>query len=192
MNLYFRHGLVLVIQMVFGFYIYCLLFRLAMQKLRASVANPLSQFVIKITRYTVVPFQKILPGFRGYDFAIIILLFVFQFIEVIISYFILTFSFPVTASIIVVVLGKLIFRMVNAVFMLVLLSAISSWISSRQYNPLIDMVNFLSQPFMRLCRRFIPLVGGVDLSPMAILFFCQIIIIFIAKPLAQYGVGYIL
>lgn len=192
MELYFQQGLVLVIQMLFGFYIYCLLLRLAMQKLRASAANPLSQFVIKITRCTVVPFQKVLPGFRGYDFAIITLLFLFQLIEVIISYFILTFGFPVTVAIFVVVLGKLISRIVNAIFILVLLSAIFSWISPRQNNSAIDIVNFLTQPLLQLVRRYIPLIGGLDLSPLVILFCCQISIIFIARPLAQYSFGYIL
>ena len=183
----FKQGFVLLIQMIFGFYIYCLMLRLWMQKFRANASNPLSQFVIRITRYSVKPFQRWVPGFKGFDFAIILLMFLLQWIEVSLSYFILTSSFPFTGGVVIVVVGRLLSRLINFFFILVIGAAILSWFPSHKYNPMAEIVNVLTRSLFGLCRRFIPLIAGLDLTPLIILVGCQVLLILVVNPIVGYG-----
>ena len=55
----------------------------------------------------------------------------------------------------------------------VLMSAIFSWVNP--YAPLAGVVNAMAEPFLRPFRRFIPPIGGVDLSPIALLLLLQLL-----------------
>jgi YggT family protein len=54
----------------------------------------------------------------------------------------------------------------------VLASAIFSWVNP--HAPLADVCDAVSRPLLRPFRRFIPPLGGVDLSPLALLLILQI------------------
>jgi YggT family protein len=51
-------------------------------------------------------------------------------------------------------------------------SAIFSWVNP--YAPLAAVFNAVSQPLLRPLQRFIPPLGGIDLSPLALLLLLQI------------------
>ena len=55
---------------------------------------------------------------------------------------------------------------------LVIISALLSWV--RADSSTSDVLDRLVAPFLRPLRRVIPLVGGVDLSPLALLVALQI------------------
>jgi YggT family protein len=57
----------------------------------------------------------------------------------------------------------------------VIVSAVFSWVNP--YAPLAGVFNTLTQPLLRPFRRFIPPVGGVDLSPLALLLVLQIALV---------------
>src|SRR5437870_3465686 len=58
-----------LINIVFGLVVYAVLLRFLMQCLRAPFRNPLGRAVSALTDWAVKPARKILPGFRGYDWA---------------------------------------------------------------------------------------------------------------------------
>ena len=55
---------------------------------------------------------------------------------------------------------------------LVIVYAVLSWVQSN--SPLVDVIDRLCAPLLRPFRRMIPLVGGIDLSPLALLVVLQI------------------
>jgi uncharacterized protein YggT (Ycf19 family) len=55
---------------------------------------------------------------------------------------------------------------------LVIVYAVLSWVQSN--STLVDMIDRLCAPLLRPFRRMIPLVGGIDLSPLALLVVLQI------------------
>ena len=57
----------------------------------------------------------------------------------------------------------------------VIVQAVISWISP--YHPIRPFFDALSRPFLRPFQRLIPLVGGVDLSPLVLLVILQVILI---------------
>ena len=69
-------------------------------------------------------------------------------------------------SIAVVVLG-----IVSLYKWVIIISALLSWVRPDPYNPIVQMLNRLTEPAYALVRRFIPTVfGGMDLAPVIIIF----------------------
>ena len=60
----------------------------------------------------------------------------------------------------------------------VLVAAVFSWVNP--HAPLADVFNILTRPLLRPFRRVIPPVGGVDLSPLALLLLLQIALFVVA------------
>jgi YggT family protein len=54
----------------------------------------------------------------------------------------------------------------------VLVLAVLSWVNPG--SPMYSLVSRLSQPFLRPFQRLVPLIGGVDLSPIALLLVLQL------------------
>src|SRR5947207_15816838 len=71
-------ALKLIIDVVFGLLTYTLLLRFVMQVLRAPFRNRAGQAVIALTDWIVKPLRKLLPGFKGIDWASLVATYLFQ------------------------------------------------------------------------------------------------------------------
>jgi len=60
----------------------------------------------------------------------------------------------------------------------ILIQVILSWVNPGIYNPVIGLVNTLATPALRPIQKWIPPVGGIDLSPLF-----AILMIMVAKML---------
>ena len=47
--------------------------------------------------------------------------------------------------------------------------AIISWVDPNPYNPIVRFVYSVTEPVLEQARRIIPPLGGIDLSPIAVL-----------------------
>ena len=54
------------------------------------------------------------------------------------------------------------------------IEAVLSWVAP--FHPIRPFFEALSRPFMRPLRRIVPLVGGVDLSPLVLLIVLQVVL----------------
>ena len=62
----------------------------------------------------------------------------------------------------------------------IIISAILSWVQPDPYNPIVQMLNRLTQPAYALVRRLIPTVfGGMDMAPLILIFTLQFLEIFV-------------
>ena len=73
---------IFLIQTLFGFYILAVMLRFLLQCVRADFYNPLVQFLVRITNPLLVPLRRIVPGYRGWDLASIVLAFTLQLVEI--------------------------------------------------------------------------------------------------------------
>ena len=62
---------------------------------------------------------------------------------------------------------------VSALSALVLVLAIMSWVNPG--SPMYALTVRLCDPFLRPFQRVVPLIGGIDLSPLALLLLLQIV-----------------
>ena len=160
-----------------------LLVRFAMQWARAPFRNPLGEFVIAATDWRVRPVRRMVPALFGFDTASLLLAWLWQVVDQGVT---LGFSGVVLAvspapTFVVALLAVLeVAKMgLYLVVGVVLVSAVFSWVNP--YAPLAGVFNTLTQPLLRPFRRFIPPLGGVDLSPLALLLILQIALFVIAS-----------
>lgn len=147
-----------------------LLLRFWMQVVRVRPPSSLGQFTFQLTDWLVRPLRRLLPGVGGYDWASLIGAFVVIFAAVALD--LLLFSRLVPQYLVLLAVLRF-FEWVFYGFMgLIILEAVFSWVNP--YAPLAPFVRALNDPLLRPLRRIIPLVGSVDLSPLAALILLQI------------------
>jgi YggT family protein len=144
-----------------------ILLRVWLQVARADFYNPFSQFVVKATQPIVGPLRRLIPSLGGWDSATILFGFAIACLKVVALSFMMN---AVITPTIVTVSGLII--LLTAVFKLIfwvlVLRAILSWISKGQ-NPIEAVMIQLSEPLLAPVRRFIPPIGGLDLSMVVVL-----------------------
>jgi YggT family protein len=183
----FKYALIMLINFVFDAYIFILLLRLILQKMGANWHNPISQFVVKITQPIVVPLRKIFPGFKGFDLAIVVAMFLLELIETMLLLWVKITLFPGVLGAVVVTLGMLGGKVIDLYFFAIIITVIMSWVPALQHGPLGGIVNIVTRPLMALARRFIPPIGGFDLSPIVILLALKLLEILITSPVITLG-----
>lgn len=175
-----RTALGFLIDVVFGLFTYALLLRLTMQIMRAPFRNPLGQAVMALTDWIVKPLRKVLPGFRGVDWATVIASYVSQFLWLLALYFAFGRGFsllgPGLPFLALAALIALIKALLWLTIIVVFAQAILSWVAPD--GPLAGVLNALTFPLLRPVRRVVPPIGGtVDLSPLIVIVLAQLILI---------------
>jgi YggT family protein len=151
------------------FRFYCLLIRL---NLKWSAGN-LGLFVFRVTDWLVLPMRRLIPAVRYIDLACLFAAFCVQCIYTLLKLALLTGGFYIGFSIILTALFDLFSACISGLTGLVFVSALLSWFSvNEQMKNLFDQ---LVNPVLRPFRSLIPLVAGVDISPLAALLFFQVL-----------------
>ena len=152
----------------------CLL-RLYMQLQRIPFGNPVGRFVFALTDWIVLPLRKVLPGYRKWDFASLVATFLIELAQFAILALMIGRGW---ATLPVLALFGVIRLLISGAIGLVIVYAILSWVQAD--SPLGDVIDRLAAPLLRPFRRMIPLVGGFDLSPLALLVVLQVAAIIVA------------
>jgi YggT family protein len=153
----------------------CLL-RLYMQYQRIPFGNPVGRFIFALTDWIVLPLRRILPGYRRIDLSSLIAAYLFELAQYGILALMIGRGYGVVP---VLALFGIIRLAMSGVIGLVIVYAILSWVQAD--SPIVDVIDRLTAPMLRPFRRLIPLVGGFDLSPLALLVVLQIAVIIVAN-----------
>lgn len=171
-----------ILDSICGFLTLALLVRFAMQWARAPFRNPLGQFIVAVTDWMVRPLRRVIPGLFGLDMASLLLAWlwqvVYQGVALGLSGVLLAVAFAPTLVVALLALLEVAKLGLYLVIGAVLVAAVFSWVNP--YAPLADVFNTLTRPLLRPFRRLIPPVGGVDLSPLALLLLLQIALFVVA------------
>lgn len=167
-----------LLDVVFGLFTYALLMRFVMQTMRAPFRNPVGQAVIALTDWIVKPLRRVLPGFKGIDWASLVATVLFQFLWLL-AYALIFGGFSFLGAGIPFLLLATVIALVRAllwlVVIVVLVQAILSWVAPD--GPLSGLLNALTFPLLRPIRRILPPIGGtLDLSPLVIIVIAQLLL----------------
>ena len=151
-----------------------------MQAMRAPFRNPLGQAVIALTDWMVKPLRKIVPGFRGIDWASLIGAFVFQFLWLLALQLVFGPAFslfgPGVGFLLLATIVALVKALLWLVIVVVFAQAILSWVAPD--GPIAGVLNALTFPLLRPIRRVVPPIGGaLDLSPLIVIVIAQLLLI---------------
>ncbi|OGT42127.1 MAG: hypothetical protein A3F13_04120 [Gammaproteobacteria bacterium RIFCSPHIGHO2_12_FULL_40_19] len=183
----FISAVALIIHVLFDTYIVILLLRLLLQKLGARWHNPLSQFVIKLTEKPLKPLQKIIPGFQGIDFSILFFALIVQFIEIVMLWHLQFSVHGNVAGMLVIAIGEILTKFIYIYIYSIIINAILSWVPQMQTHPLAHIVFLITDPVLSRARQFIPPIGGIDISPIAVLLIFTLINMLIVTPILGIG-----
>jgi YggT family protein len=153
----------------------CLL-RLYMQHQRIPFSNPVGRFVFALTNWIVLPLRKILPGYKRWDFSSLIAAYLFELAQFGILALMIGRG---AAAVPALALFGLVRLLISGAVGLTIVYAILSWVNAD--SPMFDVIDRLVAPLLRPFRRVIPLVGGFDLSPLALLVVLQVLAIIVAN-----------
>ena len=171
-------AMLLVLNAVFDLFVLAALVRFWMQALRAPVFNPLGQFAIALTDWGVKPLRRVIPGAFKLDWASLVLAGSLQFVLEVLTQFILGGSPIENPAVLSVLLFSAFVKLVRYsiyVFMgALIILVVLSWVAPR--HPVMPFFDALTRPFMRPARRVIPAVGGVDISPLFVFIFFQLLL----------------
>jgi len=168
----------LLLEVVVGLLSGACLLRLYMQYLRipmsARSGNPLGRFVFALTDWIVLPLRKVIPSVGALDTASLVAAFLLQLAEFGLLWLLAGAAGGLFAVPILALFGLL--RMtVSAMTGAVIVYAVLSWVQTN--SVIADVLERLVSPLLVPIRRVLPLIGGVDLSPLALLVILQIVAI---------------
>jgi YggT family protein len=167
-----------VVDAIASLFILAALLRFWMQALRAPSRNPIAYFSMALTDFAVKPLRRVVPGMFKLDMASLLVALLFEFVLQVILWMLAGGSPVETPGALSVVLFfsfvKLI-RLTIYIFMgAVIIQAVLSWVSP--YHPVAPFFDALAKPLLRPVQKAIPPIGGVDITPVFVLIFLQLLL----------------
>lgn len=152
-----------------------LLLRFHAAWLRAPLRNPVGEFIMALTDFLVLRARRFIPALRGLDSATLLLALVVEMFYLAGYQWVLGYQFHDFLLLPVLALVKLLKISLYLLMIIVFAQAILSWVSP--YSSVAPLLDAITYRFLQPLRRFVPLLGNVDLTPLLLFIICQLIVI---------------
>jgi YggT family protein len=166
--------MVLLLRMVVDIAIIFLLLRFFLQAVRADFYNPITQSIVRLTNPLLEPLRRVIPPVAGQDAASLLAAVLLALLFLFLAY---TITGGVSAFLPLLWLAPMhvLEVMLDMLFWGIIIHAVLSWFPNAQRAPAARMLDQLITPLLRPIRRLLPDLGGIDLSPLALLLLVQMI-----------------
>lgn len=181
-NIY--NALIFLIYTIFDFYLFILVIRIILVWVKAYYYDPVTQFIVKLTDPVVKPLRRLIPNIGLIETSTILLVLALEFFKFfLLSY--LEFGTPNLLGVLVLAIGDSLKILLDAFFFAILFQAIMSWINPHAH---INRVLYqFTSPILNPLKRVIPLIGGIDITPIPALILLKLIIILFIQPIIAFG-----
>lgn len=150
-----------------------LVLRTWMQVVRVPPYHPLPRGIAQVTNWLVMPLRRIIPGYGGIDWSCLVGAWLTALVYVLLLALLAGLGIgallPAALGIALLMVVK---WTLNLIVWITLIQAIMSWVNPR--TPAMALLYALTAPLLNPVRRVIPLVGGLDLSPLVVLIAAQV------------------
>jgi YggT family protein len=164
----------LLLEVVTGVFGGACLLRMYMQQQRipmsARSGNPLGRFVIALTDWLVLPLRRVVPPLGRWDMASLVATLLLELAQF--SLLWLIASGGSFVSVLILAAFGMVRLAISGLTGLIIVYAILSWVQTQ--TVLSDVIERLCAPPLTPIRRILPLIGGVDLSPLVLLLLLQV------------------
>ncbi|MDG6773787.1 YggT family protein [Thiomicrorhabdus sp. ZW0627] len=178
-----------LLQFLVGLVIFALMLRFLLRATHADWRHPIVQFIAKITNPLCALANKIVPTRGRWDWAAIITALVIHAIFVW-GVGMLTGRDFGAVAIALASVTEILNQLLDMMFWLIIIQVILSWVSPG-YNPNMVIFNQLTNPILAPFQRFIPPIGGMDLSPLAAILAIKLFQIVVVGSIAQIAQGFL-
>ena len=167
---------VFLVDTIVAFFVFLLLARFHFQWLRVPFRNPVGEFVLATTSWVVMPARRVVPGLAGLDLPTLLLAWLLQALGLWAQAAMLGAE-PGALTVAAIALVDLLRYSLYILVFAVIVQALLSWINP--YTPLAPVFEALTRPFLRPLRRFVPLAGNIDLTPLILLVTLYVLLIMV-------------
>ena len=174
-----------LIETLFGLFSIAVLIRVLLHSVQADYYNPIVNAVIRMTTAVVKWPKKIIPDVKNIETSALAVLLLVIFLKLFLV-ILINGQFPTIAGLILWTIGSALALFVKTMLYLIIINAVLSWIPNVQPTFQALLVQ-LTDPLLKPARKYIPLVGGLDLSPLVVLVALQVLLILIVGPLLSAG-----
>ena len=174
--------------------------RFVMQAVRADYYNPIAQFVVRATDPLLIPMRRLIPSVAGYDTSSLLLTFVILAIKLLAFKALSLGAAPAIGSaintavvavppLLYIAFVDLIHLFFNIFIFSLFIQALLSWLPNSQGHPVNGLLNNITAPILTPVRRFVPPLGGLDLSTLISIIALYAIRIFVVGVLMSFVSG---
>jgi YggT family protein len=181
---YMTDPIIFLIDTLFSLYIMAILLRFLLQWCGADFYNPISQFLVKMTHPPLRIMRRFVPSIGKIDSSSLVLMLSLQMLADFSILLLKGVSINIGA-LVILSMTQLISLLLNVLVFSVFSRAILSWMNPGAFYAAVSIVEALSNPILNLCRKMIPNLGGIDLSPLAALLLLQMAKMVVLPPLHE-------
>ena len=139
--------------------------------LSARSGNPLGPFIFALTDWLVLPLRRAIPPIGRWDGASLVGAYLLQMAQFTVLW-LLAGAHTTPVSVPALAAFGVLRLILSGLSGLVILYAVLSWVQAE--SAIANMLSRLVAPLLKPIRRFVPLAGGVDLSPLVVLVLLQV------------------
>jgi YggT family protein len=148
------------------FLVYAFLLRVLLQLARADFRNPLAQAVLALTNWLVMPLRRLLPPVGRFDTASFIALLAVQLTATLILFRLRTGVIYPFLPLATEALRALVLSATLLYTVLIFVYALLSFVAPGVRSPATALLATLCEPLLGPLRRVMPVLGGIDFSPL--------------------------
>ncbi|MCX7096944.1 MAG: YggT family protein [Methylococcales bacterium] len=181
---YLSDPIIFLIDTLISLYILAVLLRFLLQWCGADFYNPISQFLVRVTHPPLRILRRFVPSIGKIDTSSLVLVLVLQMLA---DFSILMLKGVAIniGALAILSMTQLIALLLNIFVFAVFARALLSWVNPGTYHAAASILETLTDPLLDICRRMIPNLGGIDLSPLAALLFLQLAKMVLLPPLHE-------
>ncbi len=182
-----QNALIFILRTLMDLYLLAFAVRLLMYIGLRDGRNPLAQFIHHITNPLVQPLQRLVPAMGRFHTATAIVLVVLQGVASFALIKLGCLGTPGPAQLLALALLGSLQILLRVWFWSILITVVLSWINPGAYNPATAVLSAISEPILAPIRRYLPGIGGFDLSPLVAIILIQALLM--TLPIGQIQAG---
>ncbi len=159
-------ALYFIVDSALTFTVYAFLLRVLLPLARADFRNPLAQAILALTNWLVMPLRRILPPIGRVDTASVVALVIVQLLATLILFRLRTGALFPLLPLALAALRSLVLATLLLYTVLIFVYALLSFIAPGARSPATALLASLCEPLLSPLRRVLPVVGGIDFSPL--------------------------
>lgn len=164
-----------LLQIAAGLLVGLCLLRLYMQyhrvPLSARSGNPIGPLIFALTDWLVLPLRRVVPAVGRWDLASLVAALLIELAQYVILW-LLAGGHGSPAFIVLMAVFGVLRLALSGLSVLVIVYAVLSWVQA--HSPMMGLLGRLVSPLLQPIRRVVPMVGGLDLSPLILLVLLQV------------------
>lgn len=175
---------VYILQTIGGLYLLIVLLRFILQLVRANFYNPMCQFIVRATQPLLQPMRRLIPSIGGLDTASLVLAIIVQLVLMALTLMLLGYGVENPVQLLIWSIIGITALFIKVFFFALIISVILSWVAPGTHNPAAELINQICEPLLTPIRRFMPNLGGLDLSPIVAFLLLNLIDMLVVRNLA--------